>query len=244
MSLIESKPEVMPEADANSLMAVISRVAGDPTIDVEKLERLMGLYERVLFRNARTAYSAALAEMQPELPVIPERGGIKDRAGRVQSTFAKWPDINDAIRPVLAKHGFALSFRTGRDDGAVTVTGILSHREGHSEETTMVLPIDGSGSKNAVQAVGSSTAYGKRYAAAALLNLTSRATEDHDDDGQNTEERISEAQQIYIQDLAEEVKASTSKFLAYLKIDHLEDLPARRFDEAVQALQRKQGQRR
>ena len=44
----------------------------------------------------------------------------------------------------------------------------------------MELPVDTTGSKNAVQAVGSSTAYGKRYVMEALLNLTSRG---QDDDG-------------------------------------------------------------
>jgi hypothetical protein len=44
---------------------------------------------------------------------------------------------------------------------------VLSHELGHSEETTMTLPLDTSGSKNNVQAVGSSTSYGKRYTATA-----------------------------------------------------------------------------
>jgi len=44
----------------------------------------------------------------------------------------------------------------------------------------MTLPLDNSGSKNAVQAVGSSVSYGKRYVMAALLNITTRG---EDDDG-------------------------------------------------------------
>jgi hypothetical protein len=115
--------------------------------------------------------------------VIDERGGIKNTAGTVQSTYAKWEDINDAIRPVLHEHGFALSFRVKRVENAISVTGILSHEDGHSEETTLELPSDTSGSKNAVQAVGSSLSYGKRYTAMALLNITSRAPMDRDDDG-------------------------------------------------------------
>lgn len=172
-------------ADATSLMAVISRAASDPNTDVDKLERLMGLYERITDRSAKEAYAAALADMQPELPVIEEKGAIKNNQQAVQSTYARWEDINDAIRPVLHKYGFALSFRPGRDpQGLVTVTGVLSHRQGHSEEATFTLPIDSSGSKNGVQAIGSSMSYGQRYTAKALLNLTSRLKEDRDDDGQ------------------------------------------------------------
>lgn len=168
-----------------ALMDVISRAASDPSFDADKVDRLISMYERVNAQSARAQYIAALAEMQPKLPVIDERGGIKNNNGEVQSTYAKWEDINDAIRPVLADYGFALSFRTSiAQDGKIIVTGILAHRGGHQEETAVTLPHDSSGNKNAVQAVGSSTSYGKRYAAMSLLNITSRAPQDRDDDGQ------------------------------------------------------------
>src|SRR5690606_4042351 len=57
-------------------------------------------------------------------------------------------------------------------------TGVLLHKAGHREETTIKLPADSSGNKNAVQAVASSVSYGKRYAAGALLNLTSHGEDD------------------------------------------------------------------
>jgi ERF superfamily len=179
--LVEMEPSAeIVRTDGASLMAVIAKAAADPATDVDKLERLMALYERITERGAKVAYTQALAAMQPELPVITERGKIiikeKGTENVISSSgYALWEDINEAIGPILAQHGFALSFRTGMaDDGKVMVTGILSHREGHQEQTTIHLPHDSTGSKNAVQAVGSSTSYGKRYTAQALLNLTSR----------------------------------------------------------------------
>ncbi len=65
----------------------------------------------------------------------------------------------------------------------MSVTCYLSHTGGHSEETTVRLPLDLSDGKSGVHAVGSSTSYAKRYAASALLNLTSAG---EDDDGQAT----------------------------------------------------------
>lgn len=168
--------------ESAAIIQVIERAAMNPDVDVDKMERLYAMHERAMERQARAAFASALAEVQPKLPVIDERGGIKDRAGKVQSTYAKWEDIADAIRPVLHDHGFALSFRVVTTP-KVAVTGVLMHRDGHREETTMELPVDGSGSKNDVQAVGSSFSYGKRYTAIALLNITSRAAQDRDDDG-------------------------------------------------------------
>ena len=168
-----------------TMMDVIARAAADPNTDVDKLERLLAMAERIKAQEAKAAYTRDLALMQPLLPVIDEKGGIKNNNGVVQSTYAKWEDINDAIQPILSAHGFALSFRPGMaTDGKITVTTVLAHREGHQDEATVTLPHDSSGSKNSVQAVGSSFTYAKRYGAIGLLNITSRAPQDRDDDGQ------------------------------------------------------------
>ena len=223
---------------AAAIISVIERAATNPDVDIDKMERLLEMQERIMARDAKAAYAAALAAMAPELPVIGERGGIKDRNGNVQSTYALWEDINDAIKPVLAAHGFALSFRTGREDGQITVTGVLSHRDGHSEETTITLPHDSSGSKNAVQAVGSSTSYGKRYTAGLLLNLTSRG-EDDDGAAGGSGATITEAQVEALVKLAKEVGADIRKFCEYLKVDSLAAIPATRFGAAKAALEAK-----
>lgn len=160
------------------LLDVIARAARDPNVDIDKMERLLQMQERVQARGAKAAYYGALADMQPNLPIISERGSILNKNGEVQSTYALWEDVNEAIRPILCQHGFALSFKTRRAESEVTTTGILSHRDGHSEETELSLPSDTSGSKNAVQAVGSSSQYGKRYTAFALLNITSKGEDD------------------------------------------------------------------
>lgn len=173
MVLDKIQPPAVSESAA--IIQVIERAAMNPNVDIDKMERLLQMQERIMERNARAAYASAFSLMQPELPEIPEHG-----KGHGNITYALWEDINDLVKPVLSRFGFGISFQTGRDGPNVTVTAILTHREGHSEQTTMLLPVDTSGSKNPVQAIGSSTAYGKRYTASALLNLTSRF---EDDDG-------------------------------------------------------------
>jgi len=226
-----------------TIMEVISRAAADPNTDVEKLGRLLDMYERISDRDAKAAYAAALAAMQPKLPVITERGRIivpaKDGKQGHSTPYALWEDINEAIRPALSEHGFALSFRTGlAADGKIIVTGILSHSAGHQEETTITLPHDSTGSKNAVQAVGSSTSYGKRYTAMALLNITSRG---EDDDGKSGGDPagLSEDQQAEVQALMEDVGADRKRFLAYIKAESIAAIPARDFDKVMKALEAK-----
>jgi len=241
----EAPPPAAAMSEAAAIFHVIERAAMNPAVDIEKMERLLQMQERVMARNAKAAYAEAFAAMQPELPIVDKRGRIEIRAKNddtkvIQSTpYALWEDINEAIRPVMAQHGFGLSFRTGvASDGKITVTGVLAHREGHSEETMMTLAHDSTGSKNAVQAVGSSLSYGKRYTAGLLLNFTSRG-EDDDGEAAEAEGTISEEQAANIRVIAEEVGADIPKFCRFLKVESIPELPARRYQEALKALQAK-----
>lgn len=250
-------PVPVPASPADATMAMLAmmeRMATNKEVDTSKLAQIREFGEAILADQRRTAFDAALAEMQGDLPVITQRGMIEIRAkgatgerdGKVmQATkYAKWEDINEAIKPVLKKHGFGLRFKTGlAPDGRVMVTGILSGH-GHREESEFVLPHDSTGSKNAVQAIGSSTAYGKRYAASALLNITSRG---EDDDAASTGDgtlnhvdpavaKITQAQIDKLVDLCEVKGCPRPKFLAHIRVDRFEDIPAAHFEDHMQLL--------
>lgn len=225
-------------ASADPMMALIARAAADPNTNIDKLERLLAMQREARAYSAKIEYFAAMSEMQDELPSINENGEIKINESKPGQKYALWEDINKAIKPVLKAHGFALFFRTGQSDAKITVTGILSHRGGHSEETTMQFPPDASGSKNAVQAIGSSTSYGKRYTAMALLNLTSGG---EDDDGRSggSAGTIDDDQVEKIFDLIKRTKADTAKFCKHFAIDAVPDLPKASFDTAISMLNTK-----
>ena len=154
-------------SDSTALMSMIERVCLSPDADIAKLEKMLDMQERVLDRNARQAFTADLASMQIELPRIAENG-----KGHNSAKYALLEDINDAVRPVLNKLGFAVTFSIDQTDRNVTVVARLSHKMGFSEETRLSLPLDTSGNKNPVQAAGSTISYGKRYAICALLNIS------------------------------------------------------------------------
>lgn len=167
--------------DSAAVLQVIERTASNKNVDIHKLEKLLDMQERIMNKNAEMAFNRDMALMQAQLPTITERGEIKVN-DVVRSKYARFEDINEAVKPALQRHGFAINFKTDTTGGTVKVTGILTHREGHRETTDMTLPVDISGSKNPVQAIGSSVSYGKRYVMEALLNLTSRG---QDDDAQS-----------------------------------------------------------
>ncbi|MFJ3486624.1 ERF family protein [Pseudomonas sp. NPDC090202] len=211
---VESQAPVV-AAESATILQIIQQVAMSPSADIDKMERLMAMHERFQAQQAKQQFDDALSLMQEELPVIGERGGIKDKSGRIQSTYALWEDINEMIKPVLAKHGFAITFRTPRNEKGIEVEGVLSHRAGHRETTSILLPVDASGNKNGVQAVASSVSYGKRYTAGMLLNIT---TTGEDDDGNggvaSITPRVTSAQAAQLAMLLEKCSEKAKKAFA------------------------------
>lgn len=162
-------------------MGIMQRMARDPKLTVEKLERLIALNERLMDRTASSEFTAAYDAMVLELPTISKRGKILNREGKVQSHYAKFEDIQRVVKPILKRFGFTLSYRTEWPESTVLeVVGVLTHVGGHSRESRFRSPADASGGKNAIQGLGSANAYGRRYTTIDLLNLV---TEGVDDDG-------------------------------------------------------------
>lgn len=235
MSKASDRKEVATVSDAGTLMQVIERAARDPSVDIERMERLLQMHERLVAKQAEAAYAEALARLQPKLPIIQERGAIKNNSGTVQSRYALWEDIVGVITPILATEGFSLSFRIAHPDGKIEVTGVLTHQRGHGERTAIVLPADTSGSKNAVQAVASSVSYGKRYTAGALLNLR---TGELDDDAQSagTITCLSREQVDQILRRAKEANVSVDSLLEFWQVKALSEIPACNFPVIIQRL--------
>lgn len=222
-----------PASEAAALISILERAALNPDMDVERVQRMYEMFERASARNARSAYDSALADMQPRLPVVEKRG-----RGHNDTQYALWEDIAEAVTKVTAQYGFSLTFRVKKVDATVEVTAILAHREGHREETTLALPIDASGHKNAVQAIGSSTSYGKRYTAGLLLNII---TKGEDNDGGNPEhlQTVDDTQLQQLQSTITLVGASLEGFLRYMKVENLSQIKASDFNRAMTALKKK-----
>uniref|UniRef100_A0AAU6W268 ERF family protein n=1 Tax=Pseudomonas phage Orimi01 TaxID=3138541 RepID=A0AAU6W268_9VIRU len=164
---------------SGAMMDFIQRAASDPSVDIDKLERLIMLSERMQAKGAETAFNAAMAQMQCEIPTVGETG----LNSHTRNAYATLDDINHTLKPIMQRHGFAVTFKVEHASNGISVTGILMHSAGHREQTTMLLPIDTGSGRNAVQAVGSSTTYGKRYVMCALLNITTGETRDDDGAG-------------------------------------------------------------
>lgn len=223
-------------------------------LPLERLDSMFNRQKELMLWHAKVLFDTNLAAMQAKMGSINQSGKLVIRAKGsdkiIQETpFSTMADINDALRPLFAEFGFALMFTGDNlEDGRVRITGILKHSAGHEERTSWTLPQDTSGSKNAVQAFGSSQTYGRRYCAFALLNISSRYKKDLeiDDDGASAGPPVDEitveapdpgtVSDEQVQTLNFEMKqagVSLNNFLKVFKITVLGDLPANRYDEAI-----------
>ncbi len=197
----------------------------------ETLEKLMALQERWEANQARKAFDEAVAEAKAEIKPI-----SKNRTGHNSKRYADFAALASAVDPIISKHGLSYRFRTNQENGQIKVTCVLSHRAGHSEETTLEGPADTSGSKNAIQAIGSTLTYLQRYSLTQALGL---AASDDDDGVAGGTKTISEEQANDLHALAEEIGVDKAKFCEFMKVDSIESIAAKDHARAVQAMEAK-----
>lgn len=178
--------------ECDPMLQMIERIATNPDADIAKMRELLNMRREHEDRAREVEFNRDLALMQPEFPPIPSRG-----KGHNNATHALKSDMIELTKPAMLKYGFSLGFTNTQANGMITTRATLRHRSGHSIFTELTLKDDVSGSKNVVQAVGSSQSYGERYTMKAILNLA--ITDDKtDDNGVANDELATDAQRTAI----------------------------------------------
>ena len=154
---------------------------------IEQLEKLMALQERWEKKEARKMFYNALAKFQSEKPELKKDGitDIKTKSGAIiKYGWAKLPTIQKQIDPILSKHGLSYRYETIEESNKITIVCVLTHEAGHEERTKLTAGSDTSGSKNSIQALGSTNSYLQRYTLCNALALS--ADEDNDGNSSNS----------------------------------------------------------
>jgi hypothetical protein len=204
----------------------------------ETLEKLVALQERIMSHDARAQFVRALSQFQAQCPAIVKRKTVKDRSGRLLYAYAPLEDIVATVRPLLADLGLSYSFDSDTDEnGKITVTCTIRHEAGHEERTVVAIPNTQGHNTNAAQNAGIALTYGQRYAFCGALGIT---TADEDQDGNSEKLKpITAEQAADLIALVIETGSDLDKFLAYLRVDKIEEIPAGDYERAVSALEAK-----
>lgn len=230
------EPEQIPAAQSETVAFVqmIERAARDPSIDIDKLERLLAMKERQEARTAEQAFNAAMSAAQAEMrPVAADASNPQTR-----SRYASFVALDKALRPIYTKHGFGLTFNTadGAPDGHVRFVCDALHSGGHTKPYHIDMPADGKGAKGGdvmtkTHATGAAMTYGQRYLLKMIFNIA--VGEDNDRGADTGYARISQAQADEIRDAIEAAGKSREQFLKLFKIEQIEDLAADVFQTAM-----------
>ena len=170
-----------PVSESAALMQIISRAASDPSVDIDKMERLFKMHEAIVARDAEKAFNVAMSDVQAKS----RRVATDSTNPNTHSDYASYAALDRALRPLYTESGFSLSFGTG-DSSAETVLILcrVSHSAGHSRDFQILMPADGKGAKGGdvmtkTHATGAATQYGMRY----LLKMIFNIAIGFDDDG-------------------------------------------------------------
>ncbi len=219
----------------SKMPAELVRIAIDKGADLEKLEKILALQERWEANEAKKAYNASMALFKANPPKINKDKTVK--YSQVQYNHASLYNVVEKISTELSKHGLSASWKT-KQNGAISVTCKITHQQGHSEETTLAAPADTSGSKNAIQAIGSTITYLERYT---LLALTGLATFEDDDGQAASVEYITDKECHQIADYIADKNLDTAKFCKAFGIAEIQKLPKNRFSQAITSLKAAKG---
>lgn len=237
---LQTVEQIIEEKDReNAIINVIARAASDPNTDVDKLERLLAMQERVLEREAKRAYEDAMRGAQEEMaPVLKNRSN-----NETHSTYADLEQVSKLMDPIIYKHGFSMSFGTSDCPypNHYRVTCDVSHTGGFSKHYQADVPVDNTGpkgtqNKTMTHGFGSALSYGRRYLKLLIFDV---ATTDDDGRAAGHGETINDAQAAILNGLADEVNADKIAFCRYFKIDSICDLPASKYNDAMGLMRQK-----
>ncbi len=172
-------PALAPEP--TTILNIIDRASRDPSVDIDKMERLILMQERVLARQAQADYDNAMQAAQAGMKAV--RADLHNK--QTGSDYASYAALDKAIRPTYSKNGFSLSFDSEpATENCIRIVCVIAHTGGHRERRQLDMPADGKGAKGGdvmtkTHATGAAITYGKRY----LLGMIFNIAIGDDDDG-------------------------------------------------------------
>lgn len=156
----------------NPIIALIEKAIekGTPTDQINKLIELRDSWE---LNEARKKYLVAFTGFQSKCPVLKKKSLIT--TSDKSYSYATLGDIVTEIKPILKE--FGLSYRWeialgSAEEALITCSCVVSHMDGHYEETTISAEVDSASEMNKIQQRGSTIAYLHRLTLISALGLS------------------------------------------------------------------------
>jgi hypothetical protein len=212
VAIVEEKKDMAVEGLISQAIAA--------NLDVEKLERLFALRVQVKAENAREEYVMALSRFQEECPVIEKTKKVLNKDGSLRYQYAPLESIVKQIQKPIADNGLSYRWDTKEEAGKITAIAIVTHKLGHSEQSSFSVPIDTEGYMTAPQKAASALTFAKRYS---LCNALGISTGEEDTDATDVGKE-------------KEVKSPKAKIVFLLRVLKQKNKTREEVEEAVKRL--------
>jgi hypothetical protein len=186
--MADNVPAVPPSGGngEDPITGLLMRAATDPAFDSSKFETAVSFLRERERKVAHRAFNAAMAQCQSELESVPRDA----RNDHLRSRYASLDGMLSVILPAASRNGLHVRFgsQVASEPGYKCITCTVSHDAGHEEVTALEGPVlttqgvrGGQMAMNALQAVGSTVTYLKRYLLGMVFSLV--LSDEQDDDG-------------------------------------------------------------
>jgi hypothetical protein len=227
---------------ATSSITHLLQTAVEKGTPVEALEKLVALHERMEAREAAQAFANAMAAFQSACPSIKKSSTadiVTRKGGRYSYTYAELDEIARTVNPILAKHGLSYSWDSTVEAGMLNCVCTIRHIKGHFTTSRLSLPVASESAMSEQQKYGAALTFAQRRTLSSGLGLT---TTDEDADAADFDRTpINAMQLIQLEDMIEDSGADKGRFLKFIGVDKLGELPAVHFEQAMNALRQKKG---
>ena len=145
------------------------------------MERLLAMRRELKAERAKEEFDKAMSAFQAECPIIKKTKGVNTNSGDLAYKYAPLECIVEQVKDFLSKHGFSYSVdQPEAKPGYIKVALTVKHTFGHSEVTSVALPL---GNKTSImsqtQVEAAALTFAKRYA---FCNAFGILTGDEDTD--------------------------------------------------------------
>lgn len=227
-----------PMTDAQAFLAMIDRAARDQHVDIGKMRELLAMRNDEQRRLAKQAFSTAMVECQDGMRPI------KKNMQADRFRYASLEALDDALRGIYSKAGFALSYNSAPIEGSLNrllISCTVMHRGGHEQVYSVPITVSITGPKGAAimtqtQGEGAAVSFGRRYLLLMIFNII---TSEQDAAIAMNGGPISNEQLWELGELIKKTSTNIADFCGYMQVDALVNLPISKFADAKAALEAK-----
>lgn len=217
----------------------MERMLANPRASVEKLERLVTLFEADQTRHREQVFGTALLAVQQQIGVV--KPDSKNTS--TNSEYATLYAVERKLRPIYLREGFTLSFNTADcpHPNTVRVLAYLTHsgltKTYQRDVVWTTKGPKGNDVMTPTHAQASAESYGKRYLEMNIFHVTVGI----DDDGNAAAglAPITPADITELMDMAQRGGADVAKFCEVMGVANVAEITVVQLPEARRQLERK-----